>query len=117
VQHHTSGPVPTVLDFHSDGNKGHLCMSYVDGKTLEDIWDDLYGHDDVKERICRQIWDMIYQFREIPKPVQFAEFYQCGADGTPSNDVLITPFWPEMITPVEYPELDPRSLAGDDDLR
>lgn len=81
-------------------------MSYVDGEPLSNLWD-YCEDDDKKELVCRQIWDFIYQLRAIPKPAEFANYFQCSADGTASNDVLIRPL----------PEQSQVPLGSDADLR
>lgn len=107
VQHYTSVSVPTVYSSSFAERDGHICMSYVDGESLDRLWNDFEGHDDMKEHICRQIWDLIYRFRAIPKPARFANFFQCCADGTASNDILIEPL----------PNRSPDPLASDVELR
>ncbi|CAO2655905.1 Nn.00g047080.m01.CDS01 [Neocucurbitaria sp. VM-36] len=107
VPQYTSVPVPTIHSSSFTEDNGFIRMSYVDGECLDRLWDDFQGDDEIKEQICRQIWDLIYQFQAIPKPPQFAEFFQCCADGTTSNDVLIRPL----------PTQSPDPLASDDDLR
>ncbi len=42
-----------------------------------------------KERVCQEIWAMIKQLREIPKPSELRRLYQCNADGPPSHDALL----------------------------
>lgn len=106
VQHHTSVPVPTVYSSSFSENNGYICMSYVDGEPLDSLWD-CCEDDEKKALVCRQVWDLIYQLRTIPKPAEFANYFQCSADGTASNDVLIKPL----------PEQGRDSLASDADLR
>ncbi|KAF1848977.1 uncharacterized protein K460DRAFT_330479 [Cucurbitaria berberidis CBS 394.84] len=80
-------------------------MSYINGEPLDRIWDDC--EDVHKEIICHQIWDFIYQLRTIPKPAEYANYFQCGADGSASNDVLLRPL----------PEDSGAPFTSDNDLR
>lgn len=58
-------------------------MAFVPGSTLESIWD---GLDECnKERICLEIWTMIAQWQQIPRPPHLAHLYQCLADGSPAT--------------------------------
>jgi hypothetical protein len=107
VRQYTSVPVPTVHSSSFSEGNGNICMSYVDGEVLNRLWPDLEDDDRIKKSVCRQIWDLIYQCRKIPKPAQFANYFQCCADGTASNDVLIQ----------ALPTQSPDPLASDDDLR
>ncbi|RDL31140.1 uncharacterized protein BP5553_09929 [Venustampulla echinocandica] len=66
---------------------GQLCMDVVPGSTLKLSWD---GLDNVtKERLCHETWALIAQLRQIPKPSELNHLFQCSADGSPTNDVLI----------------------------
>jgi hypothetical protein len=62
-------------------------MELADGSPLNSLWD---GFDnDTKERICRNIGQVVVRLQQIPRPPAFADLYQCGADGSPTIDVLI----------------------------
>lgn len=62
-------------------------MDLVEGSQLQVVWD---GFDqDTKKRICHDIWDVVEQLRQVPRPSAFSHLYQCGADGSPSTDVLL----------------------------
>ncbi|KAF1999752.1 hypothetical protein P154DRAFT_563821 [Amniculicola lignicola CBS 123094] len=107
VQQHTSVPVPTVHSQSFADDHGTIRMSYVDGDRLDKIWPDFEDCDEIKEDVCNRIWDLIYQFRTIPKPTEFANSFQCAADGTASTDVLIKALPTHSSDP----------LASDADLR
>lgn len=91
VKEHTDVPVPTFYlskFFIKNGDQwDSIMMEMVDGTPLNHVWDG-FG-DDVKLRICREIWDFVAKLREIPRPEELAHLYQCGADGSPSTDVLL----------------------------
>jgi len=105
VKQHTSVPVPIIIFSGYEPEKGKIGMSFVPGFTLESIWDGLDERN--KERVCREIWTMIAQWRQIPRPDHLADFYQCLADGSPATtDVL--------LKDLEDP---PRSLHTDEAVR
>ena len=83
VKQHTSVPVPKIILSHFAPEEGFIGMSLVPGSTLDSKWD---GLDECnKERICREIWAMIAQWRQIPRPPHLAHLYQCLADGSPAT--------------------------------
>ena len=80
-------------------------MSFVPGFTLESIWDELDECN--KERICFEIWTMIAQWQQIPRPPNLVNLYQCLADGSPATtDPLLQGF-----------EDSPSSLNTDEAVR
>ncbi|XXG99866.1 hypothetical protein Hte_006207 [Hypoxylon texense] len=82
-------------------------MELIEGTPLHHVWDEL--DDGVKSRICGQIWDVVAKLREIPRPGDSGELshlYQCGADGSPSTNVLIQ----DLCSP-------PAPILDDDALR
>ena len=89
VKQHTSVPVPEVFLSSYEPGKGNIAepgkgvigMSLIPGFILESIWD---GLDECnKERICLEIWRMIAEWRQIPRPPHLAHLYQC--DGSPAT--------------------------------
>ncbi|KAG9256969.1 kinase-like domain-containing protein [Emericellopsis atlantica] len=66
---------------------GSFLMDLTEGCTLRSQWDS-FG-DSTKDRICREIWGIVEQLRRIPPPASFSHLFQCGADGSPSQDVLL----------------------------
>lgn len=113
VKQHTSVPVPEVIiSSYASGKgniaeprKGDIGMSLIPGFTLESIWD---GLDECnKERICREIWRMIAEWRQIPRPPRLAHLYQCLADGSPATT---DPLLQDLADP-------PRSLNTDEAVR
>ncbi|KAI1377114.1 hypothetical protein F4677DRAFT_417443 [Hypoxylon crocopeplum] len=82
---------------------GSIYMDRVEGCRLDEIWDQF--DDARKERICQDIWAIVEKLRQIPRPPEFDHLYQCGADGSPSNDVLLK----DMNQP-PAPLLDDESL-------
>ncbi len=83
VKQHTNVPVPIVILSNYEPQKGNIGMSFVPGSTLQSIWD---GLDECnKERVCLEIWTMITQWQQIPRPPRLAHLYQCLADGSPAT--------------------------------
>ncbi|KAF1952359.1 hypothetical protein CC80DRAFT_495427 [Byssothecium circinans] len=107
VERYTDIPVPKIYHSAFTADEGCIKMSLMPGLKLEICWDDL--DDDVKERLCREIWEMALKLREIPKPPEISHYFQCNADGTASNDVL--------ITPARLENTDPAPLATDAAVR
>lgn len=108
VKSHTNNPIPSLFSavFYMVGDKenGSIAMEKIDGVTLESVWQD---YDDVeKAHMCQEIWRTVEQLRSISKPPEFSHLYQCGADSSPSNDVLLK----DMQSP-------PRPILDDDALR
>ena len=92
VQNNTTVPVP-MLYFanyrHVEGREeGTLFMTLVQGFTLESKWNSF--DDGIKNRICCDIWEMVKQLRQTPSPASFSHLYQCGANGSPSRDILLS---------------------------
>lgn len=87
----TSIPVPELYSatfFMKNGvENGSLLMEKVEGTPLRDVWDGL--DDSAKSRICEGIWSIVNELRQIQKPPAYSHLYQCGADGSASDDVLI----------------------------
>ncbi|KAI1179251.1 kinase-like domain-containing protein [Nemania sp. FL0916] len=94
VREHTTIPVPEV--YHSiwrtvDGHPyGEIFMEHIPGEPLERKWDALEPSE--KERLCNEVWGFVAQLRKIPKPPELEAFYQCGADGSGSEDILLRGF-------------------------
>ncbi|KAH8160006.1 hypothetical protein CIB48_g8241 [Xylaria polymorpha] len=92
VKQYTTIPVPEVYDSDYTGVHdypwGMIWMERLPGSPLSETWDHL--EDAAKERICKELWGFVEQLRKIPKPSEFETFYQCGADGSVSNDVLLS---------------------------
>jgi serine/threonine protein kinase len=91
VKEHTEVPVPRLIssNYFMKRGRGHgtLLMELADGSPLNSLWD---GFDnDTKERICRNLWQVVVRLQQIPRPPAFADLYQIGADGSPTIDVLI----------------------------
>ncbi len=91
VKESTGVPVPRVYApfyfFNNGMEHGSFFMDLVDGDPLMTLWD---GFDEkTKGRICHDIWDVVRQLRQIPRPPAFSHLYQCGADGSASIDVLL----------------------------
>ena len=93
VQKHTpSVPIPHVYSSwygrDARGNKtGQLAMSFVPGKRLDSVWDSLGPA--AKQRVCRDIWNLVAQIRTIPKPAPLADYFCCNVDGSASWDPLL----------------------------
>lgn len=83
VKQHTSVPVPIIILSNYEPKKGMIGMSFIHGSTLDSIWDTLDECN--KERACRDIWTMIAQWQQIPRPPHLAHIYQCLADGSPAT--------------------------------
>ncbi|KAI0197969.1 kinase-like domain-containing protein [Astrocystis sublimbata] len=107
VREHTTIPVPEVYwTKYSTKNGlpyGEIFMQEIPGLPLDGTWDSL--EPSTKERICSQAWGFVEQLRKIPKPSEFEELYQCGADGSLSRDVLLA----DLESP-HSPILDDESL-------
>ena len=104
VQSHTKIPIPTPLGSEFGADSGTIWMTFVPGVPLESCWDGL--EDPIKERVCRQTWDIVEQLRHIPKPEHLQQSFLSYSDGTCSKDVL--------IADLEDP---PRSLANSHAVR
>ncbi|KAI0474428.1 kinase-like protein [Xylaria cf. heliscus] len=106
VKQYTTIPVPEVYNSEYKIIDGHLWgkiwMEHLQGSPLSETWGDL--EDTAKERICKGLWGFVEQLRDIPKPPEFEHFYQCAADGSMSQDVLLQ----DLGFPV--PLLDDESL-------
>jgi thiamine kinase-like enzyme len=73
---------------------------------LSDLWP--YMKDDKsKKRICEMTWELVKTLRQVPKPEPFAAWYQCCADGTASNDILLA----------QLDRTNARPLRDDEELR
>lgn len=105
VRQHTDVPVPYIFYAIYNGDYGHLGMTIIPGSPLQLSWSTLEA--DTKEHICREIWEMVTKWRQIPKPAELSHVFQCLADGSPTNDRLI-------VDDLEDP---PRDLVDDDALR
>ncbi|TGJ86550.1 hypothetical protein E0Z10_g2230 [Xylaria hypoxylon] len=92
VKHYTDVPVPAVgyatFAIRDGRDFGSILMDEVeDSCALNTIWGTYDST--TKERVCHEIWAMIEQLREIPKPPELQHLYQCSTDGSPSHDVLL----------------------------
>jgi hypothetical protein len=79
-------------------------MSFLPGVPLSTLFDSL--DDPIKDHICAQVWAMIEQLRQIPKPEHLSTKFLCYTDGTECEDVL--------VKDLEQP---PRPLENDDAVR
>ncbi|RWA05558.1 hypothetical protein EKO27_g9548 [Xylaria grammica] len=108
VKKFTTIPVPDVHKSEyttvDDSPFGQIWMERVPGSPLDKLWDTL--EDSTKERICKELWGFVKQLRAIPKPSRLRPFYQCGADGSACQDVLLE----DLTSP-------PEPLLNDDALR
>ncbi len=105
VKQHTSVPVPIIIFSNYEPDKGNIGMSFVPGFTLKSIWDGLDERN--RERVCREIWTMIAQWRQILRPPHLAHLYQCLADGSPA---ITDPLLQDLEDP-------PRFLHTDEAVR
>ncbi|KAI0423415.1 kinase-like protein [Xylaria sp. FL1042] len=109
VKKYTTIPVPEVYDSeYTTKNRdayGQIWMQSFGGEELDEIWDDL--DDATKERLCHELWGFVKQLRNIPKPPELAHLYQCSADGSACQDVLL-----EDLTDPPVPILDDESLRN-----
>ncbi|RWA08939.1 hypothetical protein EKO27_g6170 [Xylaria grammica] len=92
VKQYTDVPVPNLgyanFVVRDGEHHGSILMDEVeDSCALKTVWETYDSA--TKERICHEIWAMIKQLREIPKPLELRHLYQCSADGSPSRDVLL----------------------------
>jgi hypothetical protein len=87
VSQHTDVPVPEIYASNYVPNEGRIALSYVPGTTLDKVWDPL--DDQTKERLCHELWDMVAELRQIPKPTELQSLFLCRADGTHSPDPLV----------------------------
>ena len=62
-------------------------MELVDGSPLSYSWSGYNNH--TKFRIRAEIWDIISQLRQIPRPPELSHLFRCGADGSTGKDVLV----------------------------
>jgi hypothetical protein len=85
-------PVPEIYFARYLKKTSTIAMTFVPGKPLDYCWDNL--NDKIKERLCRETWEFIYQWRQIPKP-QDMHPYLCLADGSSARDVLVRPLGEE----------------------
>lgn len=75
VKQHQSAPVREVFMPHQEDGFGSFAMEFVPGFTLTSIWDSF--DDKTREKICRETWAMITRWREIPRPEDLIDLYQC----------------------------------------
>ena len=108
VKQHTDVPIPSLFISYffmvGDEEHGSISMEKAEGTSLENVWGEY--NDETKAYICREIWRIVGQLRNIPRPPELLHLYQCGADGSPSIDVLLK----DLQTP-------PRPLFDDEALR
>lgn len=91
VCRNTTIPAPEVEQFEASPRDGYqngtIYMTTMKGIQLDAVWD---GFDDeAKLAMCRDIWAIVDKLRQIPKPSEFAHLYQCGADGSATEDILL----------------------------
>ncbi|KAI0964779.1 kinase-like protein [Xylaria arbuscula] len=91
VKKHTTIPVPKVYDSEykivDSLPYGQIWMEHLQGSPLDKIWDTL--EDSAKKKISNELWGFVQQLRRIPKPSSLRHLYQCGADGSACQDVLL----------------------------
>lgn len=104
VSEHTAVPVPEIMMAGFSGYRGNIHMSIIPGKSLDTKWATL--HDDSKRSVCIKLWDMIAEWRKIPRPSKLNGLFQCLADGSPSRDPLLQ----DLKDP-------PRPIFNDSELR
>jgi hypothetical protein len=87
VKQYTDIPIPDIIfsAYNSDG--GTLGMTMIPGSPLLLSWNGLDEH--TKERVCREIWDIIAKLRQTPQPAELGHLFQCSADGSATHDPLI----------------------------
>jgi serine/threonine protein kinase len=83
VRQHTSVPVADIIFSNYKPGDGSISMGFIPGLQLKLVWDGL--DERTKERVCREIWAMIAQWRTIPRPPHLGHLYQCLADGSPAT--------------------------------
>ncbi|KAL5332672.1 kinase-like domain-containing protein [Aspergillus crustosus] len=81
VGKHTSIPAPRVWQSRFTPDVGAIKMSLIPGTRLEEKWDTLEATD--KERICREVWYLTFQFHFVPQPEELSHLFVCSADGSP----------------------------------
>ena len=104
VKKHTTVPVPAVICSYAPEDNS-IGMSFVPGSPLNTLWDGLEEY--TKERLCRETWAMITQWRQIPRPPELAHLYQCLADGSLATQ---DPLLKDLDDP-------PKPLRTDEDIR
>ena len=87
VKKYTNVPVPNPIAAEYRDGHGQIYMTRVPGITLENCWHTL--DDQAKEQLCNQLWEMIEQIRQIPKPQHLLGNFLCYTDGSVCTDVLI----------------------------
>lgn len=80
VRQHTTVPVPEIIMSSYEGEVGSIVMDFVPGFTLSLVWDSF--DDQTKQKVCRDTWNFIIQWREIQRPTTLSHLYQCLADGS-----------------------------------
>lgn len=65
-------------------------MTIIRGSALDKHWEGL--DNETKQYLCCQIWELIYQLRQIPQKPELKHLFQCGADGSQTQDPLIEEF-------------------------
>jgi hypothetical protein len=58
-------PVPEVYGWCQDGRQTFIYMELVDGRTLEQSWDDLYEENQLV--ICQELRTMVKAWRGLPQ--------------------------------------------------
>ncbi|KAK2787593.1 hypothetical protein FQN53_005043 [Emmonsiellopsis sp. PD_33] len=93
VAKYTSVPAPEVIYTRFNDGHGTIAMTIIPGTTLEKHWEGLDDDDDeIKQSICRQIWELLSQLRQIPQKPELSHLFQCAADGSHTRDPMIEDF-------------------------
>ncbi|KAI9810371.1 MAG: hypothetical protein M1826_003647 [Phylliscum demangeonii] len=105
VEQYTHAPVPHIFFAFHQPDVGVIGMSLIPGVTLKSVWDNV--QESAKEQMCRQIWDIIAEWRMIPPPPELSHLSQCLADGSAATE---DPLLKDLKTP-------PTALQTDQDVR
>lgn len=99
VSTHTSIPSPKVITTKIGLSNGIIDMTLMPGSSLEKRWDEM--NEDTKESVCRQLWTMISQIRDIPRPPELVDgSFQCMVDGSPTRSLLLEDLDPGSPQPL-----------------
>ncbi|KAK2809705.1 hypothetical protein FQN50_003550 [Emmonsiellopsis sp. PD_5] len=93
VAKYTSVPAPEVIYTRFNDGRGTIAMTIIPGTTLEKHWEGLDNdNDEIKQSICRQIWELLSQLRQIPQKSELKHLFQCAADGSHTRDPMFEDF-------------------------
>lgn len=99
VSTHTSIPSPKVISAKLSPVNGIIDMTLIPGSCLERKWDRM--NEETKESVCRQLWTMISQIRDIPRPPELVDGpFQCMVDGSPTTSPLLEDLDPDSPQPL-----------------